>query len=74
MLVWSENVKISKEMSMILGSLTYNSLLSLRILFFTRNIEELKMVDPSAVAIKENSRMQVDDMPSSYQVQNIIQR
>ena len=48
---------------MILGSLTYNSLLSLRILFFTRNVEELKMVDPSAVAIKENSRMQVDDMP-----------
>ena len=74
MLVWSENVKISKEMSMILGSLTYNSLLSLRILFFTRNVEELKMVDPSAVAITENSRMQVDDMPSSYQVQNIIQR
>ena len=59
---------------MILESLTYNSLLSLRILFFTRNVEELKMADPSAVAIKENSRMQVDDMPSSYQVQNIIQR
>lgn len=48
---------------MILGSLTYNSLLSLGILFSTRNVEELKMVDPSAVAIKENSRMQVDDHP-----------
>ena len=42
---------------MILGSLTYNSLLSLRILFSTRNVEELKMIDPSAIAIKENSRM-----------------
>lgn len=51
---------------MILGSLTYNSLLSLGILFSTRNVEELKMVDPSAVAIKENSRMQVDDIPASY--------
>ena len=59
-------MKISKEMSMILGSLTYNSLLSLRILFSTRNVEELKMVDPSAVAIKENSGMQVDDIPASY--------
>ena len=42
---------------MILGSLTYNSLPSLRILFSTRNVEELKMIDPSAIAIKENSRM-----------------
>ena len=51
---------------MILESLTYNSLLSLRILLSTRNVEKLKMVDPSAVAIKENSRMQVDDIPASY--------
>ena len=59
-------MKISKEMSMILESLTYNSLLSLRILFSTRNVEKLTMVDPSAVAIRENSRMQVDDIPASY--------
>ena len=51
---------------MILGSLTYSSLLSLRILFSTRNVGELKMVDPSVVALKENSRMQVDDIPASY--------